>query len=138
MQEVDAAKLAESGKLTEALEVLDAAIARAPTRASGYNNRAQVHQLMNNLDAAMADLNKAIQDCELYARVAKNAFAQRAILHRLKGNDQAALDDFTKAGRYGNEWARKMAVKLNPYSALCNDMLAKAMSQLKDGSQADN
>lgn len=85
----------------------------------------------------MADLNYAIQECHLYARVAKNVYAQRGVLHRLGGNDEAALHDFTIAGRYGNEWARKMAVKLNPYSALCNNMLAKAMKQL-NGEEAQD
>lgn len=44
--EVHAIKLAEEGKLAEALQVFEQALSVAPTRASVYNNRAQALRLV--------------------------------------------------------------------------------------------
>ena len=35
--------------------------------------------------------------------------------------------------RLGNRFAQSQAVKLNPYSKLCNRMLSEAMQKLRDG-----
>lgn len=43
--EIDAVRAAEKGELEESLEILNNAINIAPTHASCFNNRAQLHRL---------------------------------------------------------------------------------------------
>lgn len=60
-QESAAVALAEEGRLPEALAGLDDVCARAPTRASAFNNRAQARRLAGNAAGARADLDAAIE-----------------------------------------------------------------------------
>eukprot|EP00049_Salpingoeca_infusionum_P018879 m.359148 g.359148 ORF g.359148 m.359148 type:complete len:208 (-) comp18450_c0_seq1:250-873(-) len=118
---------AEQGETEKALELFSQAVDLAPTRAAGYNNRAQLYQMLQRPEDALADLDKAVKECQPIPRkVAAQLYAQRAMVQRFFGNDEAARKDFEVAGRNGNEWARKMAVELNPYAAMCNAMLSQA------------
>ena len=132
-----AIKLAEEGRLEDALAAFTAIINEDPKRASGYNNRAQVYQMKGDKDLALKDLNTAIDECELSTRVAQQAYAQRGILKRLKDDTEGARKDLETAGHYGNAWARHEATKLNPYAALCNQMLKQAMDQLSGKSATE-
>jgi tetratricopeptide (TPR) repeat protein len=114
------------------MAILNQLIEASPLRASLYNNRAQLFQMERKPEQAMADLNQAIQHCDIPRKVASQAYAQRGVLYRVQGNDEAARSDFEKAASYGNAWAKRMAVKLNPYAALCNQMLAQAMKELTE------
>eukprot|EP00043_Microstomoeca_roanoka_P008293 m.79898 g.79898 ORF g.79898 m.79898 type:complete len:212 (-) comp14187_c1_seq1:189-824(-) len=129
-EEAAAIKLAEAGRLDEALEAFTALVEKNPTRASSYNNRAQLHQLKGNKDAAMNDLNFAIDKCILTTAIAQAAYAQRAVLKRVLNDVEGARKDFEMAGKYGNAWARHEAVKLNPYAAMCNQMLKQAVDAM--------
>ncbi|EDQ90086.1 uncharacterized protein MONBRDRAFT_20636 [Monosiga brevicollis MX1] len=129
--ETEAAKLAEGGQLDEALQKFELVLAKDPKRASAYNNRAQLYQMKHDTEAAWKDLDMAINHCPLPREVASQAYAQRGVLNRVRGNDDAARADFEKAAGFGNQWARRMAVKLNPYAALCNQMLTQAMKELR-------
>lgn len=42
-----------------------------------------------------------------------------------------ARDDFARAADLGSKFAKSQLVELNPYAALCNQMLRKVMSDLK-------
>ena len=55
------------------------AMALTPTRASCYNNRAQIHRFNSNISAALQDLNKAIQISHGRGRSACQAFCQRGM-----------------------------------------------------------
>ena len=55
-------------------------MALTPTRASCYNNRAQIHRFNSNISAALQDLNKAIQISHGRGRSACQAFCQRGML----------------------------------------------------------
>ncbi len=53
---------------------------------------------------------------------------------RLAGADQEMLEevashDFASGGRYGNELARQVAVKTNPYAKLCGNIVKEAMEK---------
>lgn len=48
--EIDAINAAEEGRLTEAINILNDALVITPNRASLYNNKAQVYQLLKNYD----------------------------------------------------------------------------------------
>lgn len=48
--ELEGVKLAETGNLEGSLKLFTQAIEAAPSRASGYNNRAQTLRLMGKID----------------------------------------------------------------------------------------
>ena len=131
--EVEAVKAAESGRLADALELLNRAVEVAPRYASPYNNRAQVYQLQKQVDLAMADLDRAIELSDGRGKAGEQAFVQRGMIWRLKGADEKALEDFKKAAKLGSKFAQTQAVKLNPYAALCNQMLAEVMGKVRRG-----
>jgi tetratricopeptide (TPR) repeat protein len=94
--ELRAVRLAESGQLMEALSILDSMCSSNPTRASTFNNRAQVFKLLGRLDEQETDLAVAIslaQSCletaddadltakETQCRVLAQAYTQRAVLY---------------------------------------------------------
>lgn len=60
VREADAVRLAEAGQLDEALATLNELCASAPTRASAFNNRAQVFKLMGRPDLQKSDVDTAI------------------------------------------------------------------------------
>ena len=82
-------------------------------------------------DAAMADLDAAAALPNVPRKVAAQVYAQRGVLWRVKGDDDRARADLERAGKLGNTWARQEAVKLNPYAAMCNAMLSRAMRELQ-------
>lgn len=67
----------ESGKTSEALELLNRAVEAAPGRASCYNNRAQVLRLRGDRAAARADLDRALGLAAGDGKAAKQAYCQR-------------------------------------------------------------
>ena len=84
----------------------------------------------------MDDLEEAIRRSILRPNNDKalgQALCQRGILKRLDGDPDGALEDFKQAAGLGSPFARQMVVKMNPYAALCNQMLADCMQKMKDG-----
>jgi len=127
---------AESRQLDSALSLLTECISLCPHYASAYNNRAQVHQLRGDLDLAMRDCTSAIEHAAHQGdrSVLRQSYTQRGIIRRVKGNDEeAALKDLQMGGKYGNVYAKREAVRLNPYAALCNQYLAQAMQHQWSG-----
>lgn len=120
--------LTEAGKLEEAFPLITKAIELAPERAASYNDRAQLLRLMQKDDDAMLDL-----DCALKLTMGKKnrtralALCQRGVLLRKRGADDEARSTFTEAAKLGSSFARKQVVELNPYAALCNQMLSQVM-----------
>ena len=51
----------------------------------------------------------------------------------VSGNDEAALEDFKKAANLGNKFAKQMVISLNPYAALCNQMMSEMITKVKKG-----
>ena len=43
--------------------------------------------------------------------------------------EEMASRDFGFGGRYGNDTARQMAVKTNPYAKLCGSIVREAMTK---------
>lgn len=123
-------RAAESGDMEQALVLFTEAIDLLPERASGYNNRAQALRLMARNDEAMQDLNRAISLKGGKGQV--NALCQRALLHRLNGDQEQSVADLEEAASAGHEFARRALVQLNPYSALCNQMLHQMLHKLNE------
>ena len=130
--EVDGVAAAESGDLDGALKRFDEAIRLLPNRVSGYNNRAQALRLMGQNERAMHDLNTAISLKQDNCAGRVNALCQRALLHQLKGAEQEAMADLKEAAAAGHQFAKRALVNMNPYSALCNQMLAQMIQKLSE------
>lgn len=130
--EVEGVRAAESSDLPQAVTLFDEAIQLIPDRASGYNNRAQALRLMGQNERAMEDLNKAVslKDSRSAGRV--NALCQRALLHRLNGDESGAMADLQSAASCGSAFAKRALVNMNPYSALCNQMLHQMLEKLNE------
>jgi len=134
--EIDGVKKAEHGDFIGALDDFSKAIRLRPDRPSGYNNRAQALRLNGDVQGAMEDLEEAIRlsnDKPHCAKALGQALCQRGILKRVDGNVDGALEDFKQAACLGSPFAKQMVVKMNPYAALCNQMLADVMKKMKDG-----
>ena len=131
--EVEAIQLAEQKKHEEALAKFNEAIEACQEWASSYNNRAQLYQLMGKTDEALEDLNKAIELTKGEGHVASLAYCQRAIIERLKGDECKAEQDFQLAAKLGNPFAKHELVKMNPYAALCGQMLHDMFKKVREG-----
>ncbi|XP_045448387.1 tetratricopeptide repeat protein 36 [Melitaea cinxia] len=121
-------QLAEANQLDEALEYLNRAIEVAPERAPGYNDRAQLFRLMKRDDDAMKDLDYVLKLTDgKKTRARALALCQRGVLLRKRGDDDNARAAFAEAAKLGSGFAKKQVVELNPYAALCNQMLSQVM-----------
>ncbi|KAI6206470.1 hypothetical protein M3Y94_00915100 [Aphelenchoides besseyi] len=132
--EIEGIRLSESKKHNEAIEKFDAAIRLCPKNPSAYNNRAQQKQLLKQIDEAKKDLEVAIELSGGKGRAACQAFTQRGLIHRLEGQMEAAKVDYQKAAELGSKFAKMELVTLNPYAAMCNQMLHDVMEKLRNGS----
>ncbi|XP_043934999.1 tetratricopeptide repeat protein 36 [Protopterus annectens] len=130
--ELQGISAAESGDISTALEKFNQAIHLLPDRASGYNNRAQTLRLKGNISGAMEDLSRAIELSNGKGHTACQAFVQRGLIHRLQRKDDAAREDFQKAACLGSTFAKQQMILLNPYAAICNQMLADMIQKLRN------
>ncbi|XP_075630856.1 tetratricopeptide repeat protein 36 isoform X2 [Balearica regulorum gibbericeps] len=130
--ELQGVSAAESGDVSTALERFSEAIRLLPERASGYNNRAQALRLRGDVAGALRDLEAAIRLSRGCGRAACQSFVQRGLIHRLQAREEDARRDFERAARLGSAFARQQLVLLNPYSALCNQMLCEMLGQLRN------
>ncbi|XP_064029279.1 tetratricopeptide repeat protein 36 isoform X3 [Pogoniulus pusillus] len=130
--ELQGVTAAESGDVSTALERFGEAVRLLPERASGYNNRAQALRLRGDVAGALRDLDAAIRLSRGRGRAACQSFVQRGLIHRLQGRDEEARRDLEQAARLGSAFARRQLVLLNPYSALCNQMLCEMLGRLRN------
>ena len=93
----------------------------------------QVYRLQKQIDSALTDLDSAISLSGGRGKAAEQAHTQRGLIRRLQGENEAALEDFKAAARLGSRFAQKQVVAMNPYAALCNQMLTEAFDKLKRG-----
>ncbi|XP_023159519.2 tetratricopeptide repeat protein 36 homolog [Drosophila hydei] len=129
--ELEAVRLAERGELEQALLAFEKAL-YLMKRASILNNRAQALRLAKRDQEALADLNRALElATEKQARTKCHAHCQRGVLYRKLENLDAARADFEAAAQLGSKFAREQLVEINPFAALCNQMLRQAFDQLK-------
>ncbi|XP_034110104.2 tetratricopeptide repeat protein 36 homolog [Drosophila albomicans] len=129
--ELLAVRLTEQGELDEALLKFAEAL-RLSERASVFNNRAQTLRLAKRDNDALEDLNRALTlASEQQLRTKCHAYCQRGVLHRKLENLDAARTDFEAAAQLGSKFAREQLVEINPFAALCNQMLRQAYDQLK-------
>lgn len=124
-EEKAAVTLADAGDLAGALAALNALIVAHPTRASCFNNRAQVHRLLGANGDALADLNTCVElgeaqlesvgpaDAPALRSVLHNAYLQRSIVYQATpGQEALAEADVKKSAAYGNKFARMMTAEV--------------------------
>ncbi|XP_060073370.1 tetratricopeptide repeat protein 36 homolog [Ylistrum balloti] len=133
LYEAEGVDAAEAGDLELSLNKFTLAIQVCPTRGSGYNNRAQALRLKGDIQGALQDLNKAIELSEGQGSAACQAYTQRGLIFKLEGEDEKALEDFKRAAALGGQFAKQQVVAMNPYAALCNQMLSEVMRKVKGG-----
>ncbi|KAM7355788.1 tetratricopeptide repeat protein 36 homolog [Cochliomyia hominivorax] len=129
--EIEAVKLAEEQKLDEALEKFKESLELTPKRASIYNNRAQALRLAGRDEAAFKDLNEALSYSQNQNKTKCHALCQRGVLYRKQNKLDEARADFEEAAKMGSKFARQQLVEINPFAALCNQMLRQAFEQLE-------
>ncbi|GAB1607003.1 tetratricopeptide repeat protein 36-like [Argonauta hians] len=134
--EIRGVEEAEKGNMDSSIQMFTHSIQLAPHFSSGYNNRAQALRLKGDIQGALDDLNKAIELNKGNTAVCK-ALVQRAILRRFQGDNTGAAADFKIAASMGNSYAQQMLVMLNPFAALCNQMLCEVFNKLKTGNMED-
>ncbi|CAI4231374.1 unnamed protein product [Auanema sp. JU1783] len=133
--EVLGVKEAEAGNIDKSVELFTQAIELCPVNPSAYNNRAQSFRLQNRNEDALKDLEEAIRLSNSNGKSGCQALVQRALLHKRLGNDDAAREDFQTAADLGSSFAKMQLVALNPYAAMCNQMLAQVFNDLKEGKE---
>ncbi|RNA08586.1 OTU domain-containing 6B [Brachionus plicatilis] len=84
---------------------------------------------------AWKDLEKAINLSKEFndQKVLALALTQKGTILRLKGRDDEAIDCFKVASSCGNSFAKQQVVSMNPYAALCNQMLSDVFEKIKKG-----
>eukprot|EP01102_Stenamoeba_stenopodia_P000554 TRINITY_DN10546_c0_g1_i1.p1 TRINITY_DN10546_c0_g1~~TRINITY_DN10546_c0_g1_i1.p1 ORF type:complete len:202 (-),score=52.95 TRINITY_DN10546_c0_g1_i1:178-783(-) len=136
--EVDAVSVAEkdASNLDETIKLLSEAISMVPNYASAYNNRAQAYRLKENFDAALEDLNKAIdlasaamkssdgQQREKERTVLKQALAQRVALRKRKDDTEGAEEDRKRLA--------ELTTPDNYYAKLCNETIRHVLANYRD------
>ncbi|KAH8419505.1 hypothetical protein KR222_000371 [Zaprionus bogoriensis] len=129
--ELQAVRLTEQGQLDEALLQFTKSLQLAE-RASVFNNRAQALRLAKRDEDALNDLNRALElASDQQPRTKCHAHCQRGVLYRKLQNLDAARADFEAAAQLGSKFAREQLVEINPFAALCNQMLRQVFEQLK-------
>ena len=126
--EIEAVTLAETtSDHQSALNLIELAIKSCPPDISVYpsiyNNKAQLLRLLGRDSEALLLLNEILSINNLSNRVRRQSSAQRGWLLFRAGNTGAASKDFEVAGGLGCLESRRMAVRCNPYAAMCNQLL---------------
>ncbi|XP_005109864.1 tetratricopeptide repeat protein 36 [Aplysia californica] len=131
--EVQGVKAAEAGDVDGAITFFGRAVVEAPDWPSAYNNRAQALRLKGDDEGAKRDLEKALELSQHRGTVACQAFTQRGLLRKRAGDDDGAKEDFQRAAELGGGFAKQLLASMNPYAALCNQMLGDVMQKLRAG-----
>lgn len=142
--EIEAVKVAESSdpptsnSLLFALNLIEKAIEIAKSEshltntesisyslASLLNNKAQILRLLGRDSEALECLNLVLSNPTIFKNktVLRQASAQRAWLYFRTGDNETAFKDFECAAKLGCLESKRMAVRCNPYAAMCNQML---------------
>uniref|UniRef100_A0A182MUH9 Tetratricopeptide repeat protein 36 n=1 Tax=Anopheles culicifacies TaxID=139723 RepID=A0A182MUH9_9DIPT len=76
---------------------------------------------------ALKDIDQALKLSNHTGRTGCRALCQRGILKRKNNDIDGAREDFDMAAKLGSKFARTQLIELNPFAALCNQMLREVM-----------
>lgn len=132
----------------------EAGVSEAPSDESDSQPRASLISAPSaQIDAILSDIARAIQNAlpssssntlvsTYQARILRTAYSHRAYI-QLKAAEQkqpwrgksatqleeAASGDFAAAAKFGDEVAREMSVRTNPYARMCGAIVRNAMEE---------
>ncbi|CAL1543799.1 unnamed protein product [Lymnaea stagnalis] len=129
--EIRGVRAAEAGNIDVAVSIFTEAVSTAPNWPSSYNNRAQALRMKGDIEGAKSDLNKALELSQGKGPAACQAFTQRGLIRKREGDEEGARKDFQRASELGNGFAKQILASMNPYAALCNQMLGEVMTKLR-------
>ena len=101
-------------------------------RASLYNNKAQILRLIGD-DESIIEALKLLDSVIEFSfntnnnRILRLSSAQRAWIHFRAGKTEEAFKDFELAGKLGCGESKRMAVRCNPYAAMCNQFMQEIL-----------
>jgi hypothetical protein len=124
-------QLAESGELKESIEILGSIITANPSHLSAYVNRAHAHMLNNSPDSALGDVEALLALPSVPSALRARALIQKSMVLRLRGQEEEARAAMEAAASLGDAFAKTEAVKMNPYAAMCNAMLASVAKSME-------
>lgn len=78
-------------------------------------------------------LTLPVQHVELLAIVLVDICMNTIILICFIGDDEGGVADFKIAASLGGQFAKRQVIAMNPYAALCNQMLAEVITKLRTG-----
>jgi len=131
--EVEGVQLAEKNDYEASLKKFNEVMEICKIYASVYNNRAQLYRLMKMPDQALTDLDLAIKYSDgVDTKTLRQAYSQRGSVYLLKEDEEKARLDFEVAAQLGSEFAKKEAVRLNPYAKLCSNMVTQLMKPYQE------
>ncbi|CAG2111872.1 unnamed protein product [Medioppia subpectinata] len=90
---------------------------------------------MGNTELAFQDLNNAINLSDGKGLVARQAYCQRGLIQLLNNKQTEGIEDMEISAKMGNEFAKALVVQMNPYAALCNQMLRDMIDKCRKGDQ---
>ncbi|XP_046746627.1 tetratricopeptide repeat protein 36 [Diprion similis] len=122
----------ETGNHDEALRLFAEALKKSANSATLLNDRAQCLRLAGLDEDAMKDLNLAVELSNGQGRAGIRALCQRGILLRKNNKLDEARRDFSEAAKSGSKFAKSQLVELNPYAAMCNQMLREITTKLSN------
>jgi hypothetical protein len=105
------------------------------TQAISLATPTQLHEPISHLDArVLASAHSHRGYLLLFASKSEDNRSMLSTLPGLKDQSRADLEeaasrDFGIGGRYGNETARQLAVKTNPYAKLCGSIVREALTK---------
>ncbi|XP_015515332.2 tetratricopeptide repeat protein 36 [Neodiprion lecontei] len=122
----------EKGNHDEARRLFAEALKKSPNSVTLLNDRAQCLRLAGLDEDAMKDLNLALKLSNGRGKAGNRALCQRGILLRKNGKLDEARRDFSEAAKGGSKFAKTQLVELNPYAAMCNQMLREMTVKLSN------
>ncbi|MBO1765186.1 hypothetical protein JQN64_28875, partial [Escherichia coli] len=107
------------------------------------------HDLSRAIHLSLPASSPTAPVSEYAARMLRTAYSHRAYLYlkavetetQLKGLGKSELEelaskDFASAARYGDEVAREMSVRTNPYAKMCGAIVRNALREEQKGEAA--
>ena len=126
-------RAADDERYEDAVRLFSEVLTVCDHYAPAYNNRAQCYLLLHRDTDALADLHSSIQHAHTDRLTLRQSLTQRGMLYRRQGLDAEARADFGLGARLGSGVCREQLVVMNPYAAMCNAMLTRAMAELQEG-----
>lgn len=86
--------------------------------------------LLLTFSAALNDLQEAIKLSNSKGSTGCRAHCQFGLIKRKQKQDNEAREHFEIAAKLGSKFSKNQLIEMNPYAALCNQMLREMLGKL--------